>query len=155
MPLSDQDVAVAVDHSDDALEAARYAAGLARLVGRPLVLLHVFEGHPDELLELDRLPEEFEGVIHLSDREIREASEHSSRRLFDRIRAQLDKEPVDTREVTLLGDPAEALLEYTRRSPDTLLVMGRRGKSRIKAAFLGSVSDHLVRQAGCPVLITH
>ena len=34
-----------------------------------------------------------------------------------------------------------------------MIVVGSRGTGRLKRALLGSVSEHLVRNAPCPVLV--
>ncbi|MEA5444469.1 universal stress protein [Gammaproteobacteria bacterium AB-CW1] len=153
MPIPHSTVLVALDHSENALEAARQAAALAQAMGTGLVLLHVFEGHPEELLELEQMPERFEGVVHLSDEEIAKAAERGSRKLFARIRQALPDFAGPVEEVWLTGQPADALLAYCRAHPDSLLVVGRRGQSRLRSLLLGSVSEALVRQADCPVLV--
>jgi nucleotide-binding universal stress UspA family protein len=56
--------------------------------------------------------------------------------------------------VVLEGDPGRALCEYAERKGATVLVMGTRGRGGLKRAMLGSVSDHVVRNAPCPVMIT-
>jgi nucleotide-binding universal stress UspA family protein len=153
--MAEQEIAVALDHSETAMEAARQAGELAAAMDCPLVFLHAFEGHPDELHELERLKDGFEGVVQLSDEEVREAAEASGQKLFNEARASLATMPPESREVILLGEPAQALEDYCRQNPETLLVIGRRGQSRLKAVLLGSVSDHLVRHAVCPVLVVH
>jgi nucleotide-binding universal stress UspA family protein len=49
------------------------------------------------------------------------------------------------------GHPAQVLLDAADR-PD-LLVMGSRGHGGFAGALLGSVSQHCVQHARCPVLI--
>ena len=56
--------------------------------------------------------------------------------------------------VVLEGDPGRALCEYAEQVGATVLVMGTRGHGGLKRAVLGSVSDYVVRNAPCPVLIT-
>ena len=55
---------------------------------------------------------------------------------------------------TLEGDPGHALCEAAAELPATVIVTGSHGRGGIKRALLGSVSDHLVRHAHCPVLVT-
>lgn len=57
-------------------------------------------------------------------------------------------------ETTVLQGPAaDAILEAARVRGCDLIVVGSRGLSRITAALLGSVSQQVVQQATCPVLI--
>ncbi|MDQ2068579.1 universal stress protein [Natronospira bacteriovora] len=148
-------IAVALDHSEHALAAASMAASLARACGHPLVLLHVFEGHPEELSELDALSERFQDRIRMPTDALQEAMSAGSRKLFNRVREHLDLDSLAPEEVSLDGDPAEALLDYCRQHPDTLLIVGRRGLSPTRSILMGSVSTRLVHEAACPVLVHH
>jgi nucleotide-binding universal stress UspA family protein len=49
------------------------------------------------------------------------------------------------------GDAATVLVEASRDA--SILVIGSRGLGAIRSAILGSVSDHVVRHAHCPVLV--
>lgn len=45
-----------------------------------------------------------------------------------------------------------AIVERARELPADLIVMGTHGRGAIARAFLGSVADHVVRHADCPVV---
>jgi nucleotide-binding universal stress UspA family protein len=51
------------------------------------------------------------------------------------------------------GSPGHTLCALADELSATTLVMGTRGRGGIKRAFLGSVSDYVVRNATCPVLV--
>lgn len=53
----------------------------------------------------------------------------------------------------LEGDPGPMLCEFAVGVRAGAIVMGSRGQGRLKRAVLGSVSDHVVRNAPCPVMI--
>src|SRR4051812_5218439 len=58
-------------------------------------------------------------------------------------------------EITIVrGDPGVALCTLATDEKARALVMGSRGRGGIKRALLGSVSDYVVRNAPCPVVIT-
>jgi nucleotide-binding universal stress UspA family protein len=53
----------------------------------------------------------------------------------------------------LVGDPGPALCAFAAEASARVLVVGSRGRSGITRALLGSVSDFVVRNAPCPVLV--
>ena len=54
---------------------------------------------------------------------------------------------------TVAGDAARALVDWSRRHPDHLLVLGSRGQSNATLLHLGSVSDRVYLGATCSVLV--
>lgn len=52
------------------------------------------------------------------------------------------------------GQPGPALCKLAEDEAAAAIVVGSRGRGGIKRAFLGSVSDHVVRNASCPVVVT-
>ncbi|WP_422484976.1 universal stress protein [Gudongella sp. DL1XJH-153] len=53
----------------------------------------------------------------------------------------------------LVGEPYEEIIEMSEKENYDLIVMGRRGFSKITRFFLGSVSQRVLSGAHCPVLI--
>ena len=51
------------------------------------------------------------------------------------------------------GQTVQEILKTAREGEFDLIVMGSRGLSKIKEIFLGSVSDGVIRNAPCPVLV--
>lgn len=51
------------------------------------------------------------------------------------------------------GDPGPAIVEAADAEGVDLVVVGTRGRNRVERAVLGSVSDHVIRHAHCPVLV--
>jgi len=54
----------------------------------------------------------------------------------------------------LRGDPGMAICRHADEVDASLVVVGSRGRSGLRRAVLGSVSDYVVRHAPCPVLVT-
>ena len=59
--------------------------------------------------------------------------------------------PISTRLAT--GDPADSICAYAAEIDARLIAIGSRGHSTVAALLLGSVSQAVVRQARCPVLV--
>jgi nucleotide-binding universal stress UspA family protein len=51
------------------------------------------------------------------------------------------------------GDPGSSIAAAAEAEGADLIVVGTRGRSGAERMLLGSVSDHVVRNAGCPVLV--
>ena len=66
--------------------------------------------------------------------------------------ARLAPRAVETR--VLEGEPAHALVGLAEAEEAAAIVIGSRGRGGFKRAVLGSVSDHVIRHAPCPVIVT-
>jgi nucleotide-binding universal stress UspA family protein len=51
------------------------------------------------------------------------------------------------------GDPGEAIVEAAQAEQADLIVLGTHGRHGVDRALFGSVSDHVVRHAPCPVVV--
>ncbi len=52
-----------------------------------------------------------------------------------------------------LGDPANQIISFAERGKYELIIVGSRGLNRFKEVILGSVSQQVLHDASCPVLI--
>eukprot|EP00123_Amoebidium_parasiticum_P003410 comp14702_c0_seq1/m.11084 comp14702_c0_seq1/g.11084 ORF comp14702_c0_seq1/g.11084 comp14702_c0_seq1/m.11084 type:complete len:167 (-) comp14702_c0_seq1:597-1097(-) len=51
------------------------------------------------------------------------------------------------------GDPREAIVEFAKKSRCDQILMATRGMGLVKRVLIGSVSDHVVHNAPCPVTV--
>jgi nucleotide-binding universal stress UspA family protein len=51
------------------------------------------------------------------------------------------------------GDPGESIVDAARSEQVDLVVVGSHGRGQVGRFLIGSVSDHVVRHAHCPVLV--
>lgn len=51
------------------------------------------------------------------------------------------------------GDPGESIIEAATAEHVEMIVVGSHGRGGVGRALIGSVSDHVVRHAACPVLV--
>jgi len=54
-----------------------------------------------------------------------------------------------------VGHPAEQIIHRAETEGIDLIVLGRRGRSKIARMMLGSVSERVLRYAHCPVMVVH
>jgi nucleotide-binding universal stress UspA family protein len=141
-------VIVAVDGSDVSLEAAR--EGLALLVPGTVVIATVVS-------PIDPTLEFGTGLAGgtMSAAEIQateDALMKEGRAHVDAAAAALAVEGAET--LIVLGEAGSALCDLAKQRGARAIVMGSRGRGGIKRALLGSVSDYVVRNAPCPVVIS-
>jgi nucleotide-binding universal stress UspA family protein len=51
------------------------------------------------------------------------------------------------------GDPGEAIIDAAQAESADMIVVGSHGRGAVGRFLIGSVSDHVVRHASCPVLV--
>jgi nucleotide-binding universal stress UspA family protein len=60
----------------------------------------------------------------------------------------------DSESLVARGEAGPTLCDLAQERSAAAIVMGSRGRGGIKRALLGSVSDYVVRNARCPVVVT-
>ena len=147
MPLNN--VLVAVDGSETSLDAAR--AGLALLADdAPIVIVTVVESSDPTLVTGAGMAG---GVMSAEELDVLdEGRVAEGEAALAAATAGLGRSDADA--LVVRGDAGSALCDLARERDASAIVMGSRGRGGIKRALLGSVSDYVVRNAHCPVIIT-
>ncbi len=89
-----------------------------------------------------------------SDEYIAEMKEDSLQ-LLDSLTEELDFGDAKVEKAVLIGEPYHIILETAKGIGADLIVMGNRGFSKIKRFFVGSVTQRVISEAPCPVLVIH
>lgn len=161
------------DLSDAASHVLRYAFEEASLHGARLTLLHVLHHQPDtEEHYLKGNPQERAGISNVSVGLPTDYDPDTGGRLptppaptpelvrrdyVDEARTQMrDLVPVGytgrLAVEVVAGSPAQAILHWVAEHAVNLIVMGTHGRTGLRHVVLGSVAEHVVRHAPCPVL---
>ena len=137
------------DGSDEAMDAL--AAGVELLGPDPRYVLVTVADAPDpEVLSgsghagADMTAEEFDLAVG--------AAHESARRVLSEAEDRLGLDAVEVRVIT--GEPAAAICGLAEELGARAIVLGTRGRGGLKRALLGSVSDYVVRNAPCTVVVT-
>jgi universal stress protein A len=132
-------IVVPYDFSTASRQALAWAADLLRTTGGPpLHLVHAIAPTAGGAPDLSAPPPTDEGVRALEDLLATVAAE-------ERVAA--------TSEVLVRPGPTGAVvLEVVRERAGDLIVLGIHGPVALRRPLLGSVADHVVRHAGCPVV---
>lgn len=130
----------ATDGSPHARKALDWVADIAVRRRAKVIIVTAYEPIPRDL-----------GTPYLEELMARRPAEGEV--LVREAAAVLDQQGVPHEEEVLQGPPAGAILQVARVRQVDLIVMGSRGPGRLEAALLGSVSQRVVQEAPCPVLI--
>jgi nucleotide-binding universal stress UspA family protein len=132
-------ILVAYDRSDTAAKAFDTALELAAKFGAQILVLAVARPpEPATRVELD-------AVLDDAKEQFEEA--------FVKLRADAAGKGVSVRTETIVGHPAQQIVLRAESEKIDLVVVGHRGLRIVQRWMLGSVSDHVVRYASCPVLV--
>lgn len=138
-------VLVATDFSEIADAALAYGSALAKQFGARLHVIHVTEnvfmmnvGAAGYVTDMTAIQKEID--------------EEAQAQLATRTAAI---EPRPTTAVISGGPPAYSIVDYARDNTIDIVVVGTHGRGGMSRMFLGSVAEHVVRMAPCPVLTVH
>jgi universal stress protein A len=138
-------ILVPTDFSETADAALAYAKELATTLGASLHLVHVFA---DPYAVAAGAPDVYSAIpADARERALEEVRE----RLLERLDANEEVRFRGSRFV-VRGMVAPHIVEYARNQDIDLIVMGTHGRRGVAHLLLGSVAEHVVRTAGCPVL---
>lgn len=138
-------ILVPIDGSKSADKAVEQAIGMAVLCHSELDFVYVANvngfvgGYP--LSDSDLYPNvELENVVEAGKIILEDAAEKVPAGIAAHIHS-------------VHGEPEEQILLLADSLNADLIVMGSRGLSALKSAFLGSVSQYVVEHAKCPVMV--
>lgn len=141
-------VVLAVDGSEHAEHAARFAARFPLPSETEIVVCHVLRPYtPYPALHPEYVPE-LEQIIA----EARQQQHADAARIVGAVTARLDQ---TGRTVTTVreGDPASEILALAREQEADLILFGARGASGLRGLLMGSVADRLLKHADCSALM--
>lgn len=134
-------IVVATDFSPDAAQALTVAVDLARACGSEIVLLHVCQMPAYSFAN---------GAMYIPTPELVADILRDANRGLAAIKERIRDVAVET--VRLEGDPAIDIVRLAAERHADLIVMGTHGRRGIRRLIAGSVAEHVVRAAPCPVL---
>jgi nucleotide-binding universal stress UspA family protein len=139
-----QRILVPSDFSDPSNEALATAMAFANAFGGTLDLVHVAVAVSYPLpppLDVTTLPFDMTKTLELAAAGLADEE--------NRVRAA----GITCESATLVGKPDVEIVNRAKTTGANLIVMGTHGRSGLAHALLGSVAEHVVRHAPCPILI--
>jgi nucleotide-binding universal stress UspA family protein len=140
-----QKILVPVDFSDCAREGVRYASVFATAVGANLLLLHVV--HSPCYMVATGTPADPDWP------QLLETAVLQANRKLDEMKNFLPLIGISCDTEIEVGSPVERLTRASARPEVDMIITSTHGYSGLRHALLGSVTEQLVCNARCPVLV--
>lgn len=138
---------VPIDGSDASKKAGEKAIEIARRYDSEIVFLTVVNMPP-----IFKYTEyNYSSDINY-DNIMRNNIEVETKMLNDTIE-KMDLEGIRFEKKIVMGEPYEEILKDANESEYDYIVMGRRGYSKITRFFVGSVTQRVISEAPCPVIV--
>lgn len=149
MSVEIQTLLVATDFSDASEAATAYAFQLARTLNAKLYLLHVvpesdvqvmrtLRGHLQSHIDPDTLVQ-----TYYADADKRLSQLVESAQAADLVQECL----------IVTGQPASEIISWAAAKQAQIIIVGTHGRSGLNRVMMGSVAEHVLRLATCPVLV--
>lgn len=157
-------ILVAIDRSAASKQVYDRASSLAKATGANLILLHVLSaeeaGSP---LMSPYFARSKNRCLHLDPQIMRRANELYEKEweLFKQKGLELLRfytkraiaAGIRTEFSQITGDPSSTICEFAQSCQADVILIGKRGHSNFKEIFLGSVSNYVLHNAPCSVLL--
>jgi nucleotide-binding universal stress UspA family protein len=137
-------IVVGVDGSESSIDATRVAVDLARARSAKLYIVTVV-----------RPPEGWWGIVGSppTAEALGDSLSDAQRDVLDRALRATDFSDIDYETQEEIGEPSSRLIDVCNRVDADILVVGRRGSGLFRRMVVGSVANHVVHEAPCPVLV--
>jgi nucleotide-binding universal stress UspA family protein len=76
-----------------------------------------------------------------------------AQQMTESIQTQLDRHHIKAQILAIDGQPAQALADLAEKEQADIIVVGNSGKSGFQKFFVGSVSEKVVKESPCTVIV--
>ncbi|MDD2494012.1 MAG: universal stress protein [Tissierellia bacterium] len=148
-------ILVPVDGSNASINAVKKAIEIARKYNYSIKLISIVKSMDNKRNE--NLWSSVDGSIIVENEELNKNYEKRNKENFEKllnsIVSKLDFNGIKVELDVLLGEPYSIITETAKKENFDLIIMGSRGFSKIKRFFVGSVTQRVISEAPCPVLV--
>ncbi len=149
-------ILVPLDGSEHSLRALDIAIRIAKKFDGKITLIHVYSVsvRPMVVPEPSTLTPGIPVIAPTEYLKVTEAVREAGTRILAQGKEKAKAEGVEAETMLREGHVVQEIVKAADEGAFDLIVMGARGISKIKGLILGSVSDGVIRNAPCPVLVT-
>ena len=133
---------IPVDGSENSLRALDHAIYLAKKTGSNITVMNVIENPPTVYVESQKLLNDLIANFRAE-----------SAKILDKCKQIAEKNDVKIETVMGEGDAASTIVGYAQKGDFDTIIIGRRGLGRFKEMVLGSISNKVLHNAKCSVII--
>jgi nucleotide-binding universal stress UspA family protein len=145
-------IMVGIDGSEESMNAAEYAVGIAKKHDAELIAINVLTSdigyaYSSPGIESPPPPPSVKEIILLA--------EYEAKKWFDKIKEKAEESGIrfKTEFIVARRSVVSTMLDYAEEQNINLILVGTRGRSGIKKMLLGSIASGLVTYASCPVMV--
>lgn len=150
---------VPVDGSNASIGAVKKALELSRKYNFSIKLISIVAEKNSEYRRHENAWRGVDGSIIAESEELEKQLEkkikENAERLLNAITSKLDFNGIKTETEVLLGEPYAKIIEAAKNDKADMIVMSNRGFSKVKRFFVGSVTQKVISEAPCPVLVVN
>lgn len=149
---------VPIDGSNASINATKKAIELAKDQKYSIKLISVVNSEYFNYQDNENTWKYFNDAILPDLEELNRNTEkkvEQAKNLLSSIIDRLDFAGINVQHEVLHGEPYEKIIETAKNGNFDMIVMGNRGFSKIKRFFVGSVTQRVISDAPCPVLVIH
>lgn len=139
-------ILVPTDGSDLAEPAVEMALGLAETHDATLHVLFIV----DQPTSVSGTGEGFSGLDNLLD-----TLERKGQEVMNEVAERAKARDIEATTAVRRGNPHDDILAYANEHNIDVIVMGTHGRTGVKRALIGSVTEGVVRHAEIPVMTVH
>jgi nucleotide-binding universal stress UspA family protein len=147
-------ILVPLDGSDHSLRALEIAIQMAKKFDGKITLIHIYSVGDKAVVMTEPTAPNVPIMAPADFTRVMEAVQEAGEEMLAHGRKMGEAKGVPVETLLKEGHNVKEILKTARDGEFNLIVMGARGVSRIREILLGSVSEGVIRNAPCPVLVT-
>ena len=142
-------ILVPLDGSKNADNALDMAISISKKNQSRLILLHVIDDYVlDFMVDIEGME-----IPNSTTVKIRSGLKKKALKMLVDRSNKVSKNGISCKTDICIGNAGDEILNYSKQNQVDLIIMGARGLGKLKQLLLGSVSNKVVTNSRCPVLI--
>ena len=137
-------ILVPIDGSENSLRALRHALYLSSNLDSKLVIVYISEIHPVVYVQSQKIIDSINNTLT-----------EEAEKIFKHVESEAQNYKAAVYETVMLkGNPiASVIIEYADKNDIDIIVIGSRGRGKVKTAIAGSVAHDVFYHTKKPILI--